>query len=308
MSIAYIPTTAEGGLFVAAGKGYLRQNGIDGQLIKANSGPDVLPQVGTGQVDVAGIGITAGVFSSIARGVNLRIVADLAAYPKEGNPLPFLVRKALYDSGQVRSAKDVKGRKVALNAPGGINEYEWVKLLAKYGLTLNDVQTTFMGIPDEIVAYRNGAIDAGILAEPNASQAVTNGDAVMIPEDSNPIPGAQGTYLVFSSKLIQERPDVAKRFLIGYVKAMRDLNANPASPENVKVQADILGFSDAIIRQQLGASVFPPDAKVDMASLTDEEQVFMQRGELKELTAPLPADKLVDSSFLDAALKTLGPA
>src|SRR5579883_864857 len=308
VTIAYVPTTAEAGLLVTVNKGYAKQYGIDAQLVRLNSGPDILPQVGTGQIDAAGIGITAGVFSAVARGVGMRLVADLAAYPKDGNPLPFLVLKAVYDPGQVKSAKELKGHKIAMNAPGGINEYQWIKLLAKYNLTLDDVQTTVMGIPDEIVALKNGAIDASILAEPNGSEAVNNGYAVMVPEDSNPVPGVQGTFLVFSSKMMQERPDVARRFMMGYVKGVRDVVAHPDAPDTIKIQSDVLGFSEAVIRQQLGASAFLADPKVDLDSIIGEQDAFFKRGEMKEMSAPLPVDKLVDSSFLDAALKALGPA
>ncbi|MFI5265831.1 MAG: ABC transporter substrate-binding protein [Chloroflexota bacterium] len=306
VKIAYVPSYAEAPLLLAGYKDHLKQYGIEPDMIEMKSGADIIPAVGTGQVDVAGIGVAAGLFSSVSRGVGLKVVAPINTYPMEGTSVPFLVRKALYDSGEVRSAKDLKGRRVPSNGPGGINEYQWIKLLQKYGLKLDDIQTQYMPIPDAVAAFKNGAVDAALQAEPVATQLVDSGLVVLVKEDSNPIPGAQGTFIVFSGKFSQERPDVAKRFMLGYIQAIRDVHAQPASPENLKVLAKVLGSSEAIIQKQTGSAAFLPNPKIDAGSLADEQKAFFDRGEMKDMSAPLPPERLIDSSFLDAALKTLG--
>jgi TRAP-type uncharacterized transport system substrate-binding protein len=51
-----------------------------------------------------------------------------------------LVRKVLWDDGTIRSAKDFRGRKIAINAPGDITEYFLTLMADKYGFSVQGHQ------------------------------------------------------------------------------------------------------------------------------------------------------------------------
>ena len=76
--------------------------------------------LGTGQLDANAGAISAGTFNAVQRGVDLRIVAPMSFLPQTGGASPLLVRKDLAD--RVRSAADMRGRKVAINVRGAANE------------------------------------------------------------------------------------------------------------------------------------------------------------------------------------------
>ncbi len=305
--VSYVRSYTLAPLFVAADQGYLREVGIDVDMLESKGGAEVIPALGTGEIEVSGAGTSAALFSAIARGVGVRIVSPVNTYPRTGTPLPFLVRKAVYEAGEIRSARDLKGKRVAFNIPGGLAEYQWVKLLEKHGMTLDDVHISYMAIPDNMTALANGGIDAVLMPEPFARKAIETGLAVLVPEDSNPLPGVQGTFILYSMKFSQERHDVARRFMIGFVQAMRAMQGERgSSPETLEILSKWLGIEPAVIKTIVPSAEFLPDPWIDVDSLIDQQRVFIQRGALR-LAEPLAPDELVDASFLNYALQVLGP-
>src|SRR5207253_10469195 len=113
-------------------------------------------------------------------GVPVKIVTDATLMKPPGpgvkNSMHLLVRKGL--EGQVRSVSDLRGRKVAINNLGTLNQIQMSKLLATGGLTLDDVDIAQVPFPDQMAALANGAVDAGLTVEPFITQADARNIAV----------------------------------------------------------------------------------------------------------------------------------
>ena len=121
--------------------------------------------------------------NAIGRGIlNPRLIAPLHT---ERPPVatPLTVRKALWDSGEVRSVADLKGRRVALNSKASATEYWLYAALATGGLTPNDVDVVELPFPDAVAAMANGVLDASLIGEPNAVLGEQNGALVRLSED-----------------------------------------------------------------------------------------------------------------------------
>src|SRR5436309_1575040 len=69
--------TSAAGSYIAAEKGYFREEGIEVEFIP--TGADQVPIVVADQADVAGAPINAFLFNAFARGIPLRVVADHGA-------------------------------------------------------------------------------------------------------------------------------------------------------------------------------------------------------------------------------------
>ena len=61
---------------------------------------------------------------------------------------PFLVRKALYDNGELRDFSQLRGKRVALSGPTTTNRVDIDKVLERGGLTEGDIDLASMGCPD----------------------------------------------------------------------------------------------------------------------------------------------------------------
>ena len=173
-------------VYVALEKGYFREQGIHLQLETTAGAADVVPFLATGDLDLALGATTVGLFNAFDRGADIKIIAPAGIMTLEDSPLPLLVRKDLYDSGEVRGPADLRGRKVAMNTRGASPEYLLSKIMDGVGLTVNDLDLVTVPFPDMPAALANGSIDAAVAAKPAATRAVSLGVAVKLVKEVVP--------------------------------------------------------------------------------------------------------------------------
>lgn len=298
--------------FIAERKGYFKEQGLAVKLINFDSGPKMIAPLGAGQLDVAAGATSAGLFNAAARGIDIKIVADKGTAIPGASYMPIIVRKQLVDSGKVKSARDLKGLRVAEAGQGGSPGSTLNEALKKAGLAYGDVVHVHnMGYPQHVTALANGAIDASVTTEPSLTRALEQGIAVRLPgEDA--YPNQQVAVLLYGGDFIKERPDVARRFMIAYLKAVRDFNdaleggkfSGPAADEVVRIIAQDSNVKDPALIRKMTANGCNPDGRVNEASLRTDLQFFREAGYLQ---GTVGVEQLVDHSFVDAALKVLGP-
>src|SRR5436305_11130238 len=111
-------SSSDAPLFIADKKGYFRQEALQVEFTAFDSAAKMIAPLGTGQLEVGAGSPAAGFFNAVARGLDVRMVADKGSMPPGYGYLPLLVRKDLVDSGKVKSIADLKGMKFALPAQG----------------------------------------------------------------------------------------------------------------------------------------------------------------------------------------------
>lgn len=297
--------------YIAARKGFFQEQGLDVKLIPFDAGPKMIAPLGAGQIDVAAGASSAGLFNAAARKINIKIVADKGSQPAGYNYVPILVRKALVDSGKVKTYKDLKGLKIAQAGEGSAIGSILNEAAKRGGFNYKEINHVYMGYPQHVAAFSNGAIDAAVTAEPAASQAVASGVAVRFSDDKL-YPNHQAGVVLYGGDFIRKRPEVAKKFMIAYIKAVRVYNdalkggrfAGPAAKEVVDIMVQDSNLKNRAVYAQVVPNGLNPDGKVNMDSLTKDYQFFREQGFLKGNSSPAG---LVDNSFADAALKVLGP-
>src|SRR3979411_2781428 len=87
-----------------------------------------------------------------------------------------MLRADLKDT--VKSLKDLKGKGVASNGAGAVSTYETGKSFGGGGLTLADVDLKIFPFTQMGLAFKNKAIDAGLLIPPFVWQLEQQGLAI----------------------------------------------------------------------------------------------------------------------------------
>ena len=300
------------GFFIADKKGYFAAAGIKVTTAPFASAAKMIAPLGTGELDVGGGTAAAGLYNAVARGVNLRIVADKASIAPGYEYSTLLVRKDLVDSGRYRTLKDLKGMTVAVAAQGTGNESSLNEALKKGGLTLGDVNLTFLGFPQHLVAYRNKGIDAGITNEPTMSLAIRDGVAVRASPDVI-YPGQQTAVILFSDDFVTQRRDLAEKFMVAYLRAVRYYLASlkdgriagPNAGEILAMLAERSKIKDPAVFAQMTAFYVNPDGHVNAKTLGNDLAFFRSLGLINSPAVTVAS--VVDNSFADAAVKRLGP-
>src|SRR5262245_58671353 len=95
------------GYYLAIENGYFAEQGIEIEPTRFNTTAEMTAPLAAGQLDVGTGATSAGLFNAMARGLDLRIVAD-HGYSAPGRPVNALVvRRDLVDGGEFRSAADL---------------------------------------------------------------------------------------------------------------------------------------------------------------------------------------------------------
>ena len=298
--------------FIAEAKGYFREQGLDVELLPFDSAAKMVAPLGTGQLDVAAGAPSAGLYNAVERGIDLRLVADKGSAPKGYGYLPLMVRKALIDSGKVKSARDLRGMKIAEVAPATASFCTLNEALKKGGLTYRDVDETFLGFPDHLTAFTGGAIDGGITAEPIATRCVETGVAVKFMPDDEFYPNQQIACVLYGGPFIKNKGTAGQRFMLAYIKAARDYNdalrggkmAGPAANDVIAILTKYTAIKDPAVYRAITPNGNDPNGRLNVESLRKDLATFKEAGFVK---GTITVDRVIDESFAAEAVKTLGP-
>ena len=188
----------------------------------------MVPALVVGELEVSVGSASAGLFNAVAEKAPFRIVAD-KGQTREGYGFSLLaVRKDLVDSGQVKTFRDLKGKKIAILAKGNIQHYLVGKMAEEVGLTINDVELSFLDAPNQVTAFETKAIDAAYAVEPWVARFTERGVAVRFrtPDQVKGLGPVQVGVIIYSGKFINERRPVAQRWMNAYLKAAELFHKN----------------------------------------------------------------------------------
>jgi NitT/TauT family transport system substrate-binding protein len=300
------------GFYIADKKGYFSQEGLKVTFTPFDSAAKMVAPLGAGQLDIGGGSPSAGLYNAVARGIDIKIVADKGSTPPGYGFQPLLVRKDLVDSGRYKSLKDLKGMKIAGSAPGSASTSTLNEALKKAGLKYADVERVFLGFPQHVLALQNKAVDAAMTTEPSATRAVQSGAAVRVMGDDVIYPNHQLAVVLYSGAFVKSNPDAAKRFMRAYLRAVRDYNdalkdgkiAGPNADEVIAILTQYTNIKDAAVYRAITPHGSNPDGKVHEASLKNDLQFFKDEGQIQ---GKITLDQVLDNSFVETALKELGP-
>lgn len=158
-------------------------------------------------------GSATGPLAAAAKGSDIRILA--ASYNKF--PYAFVVKP------DIRTAKELRGKKVNILNFGGSNDLALQLALKEWGMKLNDVQVIVGGdAPTRLGSLMAGRTDATILSPPHLTIALKAGYRVLADMGDMSANFLQSTLNVKGS-FIKENRDVVKRFLRSYAEAIYNI-------------------------------------------------------------------------------------
>ena len=284
-------------IYIAVEKGFFKEQGVNSEISSFASAAKMVPALVAGELEVSVGSASAGLFNAVAQQAPFRIVAD-KGQAREGFGFSLLtVRKDLVDSGQVKSFKDLKGKKIALLAKGNIQHYLVGKMAEEVGLTIDDVELTFLNAPSQLTAFETKAIDAAYAVEPWAARFSERGVAVPFrtPDQVKGLGPVQVGVIIYSGKFIKERRPVAQRWMTAYLKAAELFHKNGTKDPEI---AAILEKYTKVPAKVIQAAIPPyqdPNGKVLVDNLADQAQWFVKNGLQQQ---KISIQNALDLSFL----------
>ncbi|MQA62866.1 MAG: ABC transporter substrate-binding protein [Actinophytocola sp.] len=310
VSVGITNSASDAPFYIGQKKGYFKEEGLTVDFVPFDSAAKMIPPMGGGDLDVGAGAPSAGFYNAVARDVNLRIVADKGSMPENYGYMPLLVRKDLYDSGEITEIADLKGRKVAEPAQATATSSTLSTMLASAGLGYNDVKHEYIGFAEHPAAFDNGAVDAALTTEPSATIAESQGAAVRLGTPPDHYDNQQLAVLLYSDSFAAEQTETAQCFMNAYIKSARDYVSafdegkltGEAGDEVSEIVTEATGLEPEVFKK-MTPNYIDPDGAVNMDSLAKDFEFFTKQGFLEH---PVELNDIVDTSFAEKATAELG--
>jgi NitT/TauT family transport system substrate-binding protein len=299
-------------LFMALERGYFQEVGITLELQQFDTIANMIPLVSTGQLDVAFDGASsAGFFNAIARGIEIKMVANqgIARNLDEERPYYAIVAsKPLVEAGRIRRVADLRGLPVNVLAEGVLAQLLVATALQAEGLTLADVQQQTLSFPDTLAGLQNGSLAASFLVEPFITLGRQQGVLEVLVSAEKLAPDREITVVLYSAGFAQKEP-VASNFLVAYLKGVRDYVQTFFGPGGDRTAAvsqlvKHLPVKDPALYARMGMPYVNPDGRINTADIKAQQDWYVAQGQVQQ---PIDVDRVVDNRFAEFALRVLGP-
>lgn len=291
-------------LFVAQDKGFFTKQGITNEY-STNDIYSTLSVQSQGSIDVNIPGVGGAFFNAVNQGLKLKAVADRNQYRCTSDSM--LVSAA---SAGITSPADLRGKKVAILAKGSSTEY-WLDLvLQKAGMTQADLGGVVnLTYPDTVNALKTGAVDAGFLTQPLAYQAIADGVAKRILATYEIAPDEQQGLITMSQDFLDKSPDVAARWLAGWLEGVRYYQDPKNKDDVVSIVAAHTSVPAETVAALYGTDQWPymdPNGTVDTKTAMNADGKWLVDNKIVE-NLPDPS-AWYDDAPLTAAIKLVGSA
>lgn len=297
--VAYVPAVLFAPLFVANADGYFRAEGIQLDLKTVPAGQDAMVFVANGQLDAAVVGISAGFFNDVYRGLDVRIVAPMGVIPRTGNPSPLMVAA----KSHIHRIRQLKGQTIGIaGGLGSTGSYMLAVLLKQHGLSLSEVHVENMSFPEMVTGMQNGSIVACIPPQPFSNAILKARTGRILGKVGT---GLDLTGVVFGGRFMRTQPQVATRFMEALLKGVRAVTGKDyGGAKNLAILARATHLPLATLKG-MDPYTFSANLRFDFNTLIQMQKVFMTY-HLLSYSKLLTPSATADFNFAHAAVKALG--
>ncbi|HEX7923407.1 MAG TPA: ABC transporter substrate-binding protein [Bradyrhizobium sp.] len=195
------------------------------------SGPQDIQTVVTGDIDIGG-----AFYGAILKLIAARapIKAVVGYYGSDANTYQGYFVK---DDSPIKTARDLIGKKVAVNTLGAHLEFVLREYLARNGLSASEArQVTLVAIPPVTSeqALRQGQVEVSTLSGVLRDKALERGGIHSLFNDTDLFGQFTGGAYVLRDKFIRDNPNAARRLVEGISRAIQWAQTTP--PEEVRAR------------------------------------------------------------------------
>jgi NitT/TauT family transport system substrate-binding protein len=242
-------------LVYAVSAGFIKEEGIDLQFVRFQSGGEIVRAAVGGHIDFAPLSMEGIISARAAK-------SDLKAFAKMNDlsGLIVLVRNDRKD--QIKTFKDMKGAKIGVSGLGGGTHRLLQVGLKKAGIPESDVTFVAVGTgATAVAAVKAGQIDVLSTADPAATVAVNENLATIIWDgrklkDNVDLYGSPYPVLTIGAarSTLDKKPDVARGFARAIQRSLTAIKEKPPEQIAAVILPEYKGKDEALYVQMVRAS------------------------------------------------------
>ncbi|HLH21746.1 MAG TPA: ABC transporter substrate-binding protein [Chloroflexota bacterium] len=295
------------GVYIGIERGYFRELGLDVEIVPFNGAADMFQPLAASQLDMGSADTGAGIFNALARGLPLRFVADSNHVESGHSPTAWMIRKDVMDTGAFHDLPDFRGKRLSGSARGSSIDSYVQRTLALAGLTPADVDLQYVSFPDVMPAFANQALDAAILIEPFATAAVEQGLAVRWKTTADLFGPSHATFIVFAPSFATQRQEAGRRFLIAYLRGVRDyrdaFDEGKDQDAVIAILTKYTNIKDPAVFKKIVVPAIDPNGEMIVQTVKEQQQWYVDHG---FVPTPVDVDEYFDPSYAEYAVSVIG--
>ena len=283
--------------YIAKETGLFAENNIEAEFVTFEGGTQTLRGSVSGGLDITGTSSDPAIIAA-ARGAGTKV---LGTYSHK-------LSQSMLVQGDIKTCKDLKGRKIGIQEVGAFNEVMSRAVMATCGLTPKDVQYVNVSTKGRVPGLISGQIDTAILHVDQALVAKKKkSDLNILVNLWEPLPKWLYAAYIAPEKEIAGNRQLYVDLMAALIKANRFIYNNKEKTVEIAARytqqpADVVAQTYDLLAD---AGAWPVNSGLprDMVEWTINKQVEL--GTIKAQEKPT-YEKLIDVSIVQAALAKAG--
>ncbi|MGW9494255.1 ABC transporter substrate-binding protein [Streptomyces prasinus] len=281
VKVGLIPIVDVAPLYLGEKKGFFGERGLKLSLSSAQGGAAIVPGVASGQFEF-GFSNTTSLLIAQSNSVPVKGVANgNASTGVEGEDFAAITVKG---DSPVKSAKDLEGKKVAVNTLKNTMELGVRASVTKAGGDPDEVDFVEMAFDQMPAALDGGQIDAAMVVEPALATIKGRGGREIASSMVDIAPDLTISLYFTSTRYAQKNPEVVEKFREAVAESLAYADSHP--DEVREVVTTYTKIPPAVLKQVTLPKwpTEPNRASVErLVKLGDESDLFKQAPDLDKL-------------------------
>jgi NitT/TauT family transport system substrate-binding protein len=224
VSVGVIPIIDVAPLYLGIEKGFFSSRGLEVKPVPAQGGAAIVPAVMSGAQQ---FGFSNVVSLLVAREKGLPLQSVAAGASSTGDPENDVNAVLVGAGSTLQSAKDLEGKKVAVNTLNNIGDTTIRTAVEKDGGDPSKIQFVELPFPDMPAQLASGNVDAAWESEPFRSAIIAAGGRILFDNLTETHPKLQIAQYFTSEQYKQENPEVVENFVAGLNESMTYASEHP---------------------------------------------------------------------------------
>ncbi|MFA6410798.1 MAG: ABC transporter substrate-binding protein [Candidatus Buchananbacteria bacterium] len=279
---------------VAYEKGYFKEQGLDVQLVKAESYAQEISDLLSGRTDFMGDFALVDVVKNVSLGNKLKVVLS-TDYSNGGDGI--VAKK------EIENISELKGKKVAVEKDT-LGEYLLYDALKKNNMTLADISEVNLTAQEAALAFIRGEVEVAVTYEPDLTLAVEKGDGWRLYTSAQSL-GLIADALTFKADFLAENSEKVTAVVKAYTKAMDFILTNPQEAyligakyfniTPVELEKQLLGIKLMTKDDNLNAFFYKTSIDSLHGAIIQANNFLLEKGTIK---TKVDSTEILDSSFI----------
>lgn len=251
--IGLVPLISSGPAFIALTKGYFEKVNLDVEVKYFADGALAIPSLVAGEIDCTVSTLNAGLFNAVSKGAPYKLILDRGSEKPGHGSMTIAASNAMVSAGMTTVQKMglLKGKRIAIQAPGGIDQYLFGLGVQRAGLDPRTDVTWNSGLtyPDIVKAMGANQADAANVPVPLGFLVEKNNFGKLVFTGADIEPDTQLACWAMSGAYLSSNKSAAVRFAMAHTHAARMFNKAAASKdaEVVKIISEATKVPPALI-------------------------------------------------------------